>query len=539
MTVYINELGAAAARAAQVGSMITTLHEGCVLAAAVAQRIVAAGPATLAGVPRRMHKPRFAARIQRLRRAVAHYQSARFAYYVASILLLVIYVSAGGGLSWMQHGGWKMFACILALHFSAKPAGAGRIFKLLLLRGWPGHILADLGADELLPYTVLDDLQPGDTTVVTKDEGAWLDTELNATFGGHPEFTKEHRDEMRNVVKRCSYCFANKPHDIKGYHGGAAHSTFAIPFKDETKVAYQRPRTYNPGEQEIIDLHCKELLEYGFIEPASQHCRHASNVVVAGKKDHETGQWTSTRFCVDLRNTNQLSLKDNTLPHRPEELYQRVAKAKYNTTLDATKTSHQILMTTDEDRDKTALWWGNQLYRYTSMPFGAAGATAAFIRIMDYELRAFTHCTVAYVDDVGIYSDTAEQHLKDVEAVLRTLGDAGIRLHSGKSTFGAATAVDFFLGYRIEYNTIGAQEINCKAIQELPKPEDKTGVRSILGLMNYYKGLVGEPMGPNYSEMARPLNDLPKKEVLNIKEAWGKDQDEALQKLEDALCAKR
>ncbi|KAK3237551.1 hypothetical protein CYMTET_52385 [Cymbomonas tetramitiformis] len=75
--------------------------------------------------------------------------------------------------------------------------------------------------------------------------------------------------------------------------------------------------------------------------------------------------------------------------------------------------------------------------------------------------------------------------------------------------------------------------------QELPKPEDKTGVRSILGFMNYYKGLVGEPMGPNYSEMARPLNDLLKKEVLNIKEAWGKDQDEALQKLKDALCAGR
>ncbi|KAK3285334.1 hypothetical protein CYMTET_7067 [Cymbomonas tetramitiformis] len=241
--------------------------------------------------------------------------------------------------------------------------------------------------DEVLPYTVLDELQPGGTTVVTKDEGAWLDTKLNATFGGHPEFTKEHWDEMRDMVRRCSYCFANKPQDIKGYHGGAAHATFAIPFKDETKVAYQRPRKYSPGEHEIIDLHCKELLECGFIEPASQHCRHASSVVVAGKKDHETGQWTSTRFCVDRRNTNRLSMKDNTLPHRPEELYQRVAKAKFKTTLHATKAFHQIPMTTDEDRDKTAIWWGNQLYRYTSMPFGAAGATAAFIRIMDYELR--------------------------------------------------------------------------------------------------------------------------------------------------------
>eukprot|EP00854_Cymbomonas_tetramitiformis_P034613 gene34613-biopygen34433 len=258
------------------------------------------------------------------------------------------------------------------------------------------------GQDEVLPHTVLDGLQPGGTTRVTKDEAARLDTELNATFGGHPEFTEENWEEMRTVVKRCSYCFANRPQDIKGYHGGAAHATFAIP--DETKVAYQRPRKYSPGEQEIIDLHCKELLEYGFIEPASQHCRHASNVVVAGKKDHETGQWTSTRFCVDLRNTNRLSLKDNTLPHRPDELYQRVAKAKFKTTLDATKAFHQIPMTTSEDRDKPAFWWGNQLYRYTPMPFGAAGATAAFIRIMDYELRHLQHCTVAYVVDVCIYS---------------------------------------------------------------------------------------------------------------------------------------
>eukprot|EP00854_Cymbomonas_tetramitiformis_P034215 gene34215-biopygen20777 len=130
-------------------------------------------------------------------------------------------------------------------------------------------------------------------------------------------------------------------------------------------------------------------------------------------------------------------------------------------------------MTSDADRDKSALWWGNQLYRYTSMPFGAAGATAAFIRVMDYELLVLTHCKLAYMDDIVVYSDTVEQHIKDVEAVLRTLRDAGIRLHSGKSTFGSAT-VDF-LGFRIGHNTIGAQEVKYNAIQELPKPEDKTG----------------------------------------------------------------
>ncbi|KAK3249709.1 hypothetical protein CYMTET_40874, partial [Cymbomonas tetramitiformis] len=115
--------------------------------------------------------------------------------------------------------------------------------------------------------------------------------------------------------------------------------------------------------------------------------------------------------------------------------------------------------------------------------------------------------------------DTAEQHIKDVERVIRTLGDAGIRLHSGKSTFAAKT-VDF-LG-RIGHGTIGAQNAKCEAIQELPRPKDKFELRSILGLMNYYKGLVGEPGGPSYSHMARPLNDLLQKDVVDVKGAWGK-----------------
>ncbi|KAK3239674.1 hypothetical protein CYMTET_50420 [Cymbomonas tetramitiformis] len=219
--------------------------------------------------------------------------------------------------------------------------------------------------------------------IFPKDEAAWLDTELNATFGGHPDFKEEHGEEMRAVLRRCKGTFANTPHDLTGYKG-----------------------------KEIIDIHCKELLEYGFIEPAAKHCRHASNVVVAGKKDHETGLWTQIRFCVHLRGLNRHSLKDNTLPHRPEELYQKVAKARFKTTLDATKAFHQIPMATEEDRSKTAFWWKNQLYQFTSMPFGAAGATSAFVRIMDYELRHLQHCTVAYVDDVVVYTDsTPEQRI--------------------------------------------------------------------------------------------------------------------------------
>ncbi|KAK3250458.1 hypothetical protein CYMTET_40162 [Cymbomonas tetramitiformis] len=492
------------------------------------------GRVHLPALPARLDKPRFAARWAQLRRNLQLHRVAQAAY-LALVLALVVFTAAGGS-SRLTHGGWRVMACFFASNPPVAAVRFNRILRFFLLlcgilwvagklkesvpahgampptqsawgaspctsweaqqssRQWePGWEANVAEQDEVLPYTVLDELQPLGDTTVTKDEAAWLDTELNATFGGHPDFKKEHWAEMRAVLRRCKSTFANTPHDLTGYKGKAEHNTFSIPFTDESKAAYQRPRKYSPGEQEIIDIHCKELLEYGFIEPAAKHCRHASNVVVAGKTDHETGLWTQTRFCVDLRGVNRHSLKDNTLPHRPEELYQKVAKAKFKTTLDATKAFHQIPMATEEDRSKTAFWWKNQLYQYTSMPFGAAGATFAFVGIMDYELR--------------------------------------------KSTFGAAT-VDF-LGYRIGHNSIGAQEAKCKAIQELPRPQDKTGLRSILGMMNYYKGLVGEPGGANYSEMARPLNDLLKKEITDIKGAWGKEQDQALQDLKDSLYSGR
>ncbi|KAK3237389.1 hypothetical protein CYMTET_52534 [Cymbomonas tetramitiformis] len=283
------------------------------------------------------------------------------------------------------------------------------------------------GVAEQLPEAFMDALYgPAGDVTVTKDEEAWYDENLNATMGGHPDFTEENWEAMRQVIRRCGDCFA-KPKDIVAYIGNCPHPTFSIPFGDESKAAYQRPRKYSPGEHEIIDMHCTELLEYyDFIEPASKHCRHASNVVVAGKKDHATGKWTSTRFCVDMRMCNALSKVDNTLPPRPEDLYQDVTKAKFKTTLDATKAFHQIPLATEEDRDKTVFWWGNELHRRPSAkPY----------------------------------------------------------------------------------------------VQELPRLKDKSELRSILGLMNYYKGLVGEPGGPSYNHMVRPLNDLLQKDVVDVKGA--------------------
>ncbi|KAK3252669.1 hypothetical protein CYMTET_38050 [Cymbomonas tetramitiformis] len=279
------------------------------------------GRVRLPALPARLDKPRFAARWAQLRRNLQLHRVAQAAY-LALVLALVVSTAAGGS-SRLAHGGWRVMACFFASNSPVAAVRFNRILRFFLLlcgilwvagkltesmpahgvmsptrsawgaspctsweaqqssRQWePGREANVAEQDEVLPYTVLDELQPLGDTTVTKDEAAWLDTELNATFGGHPDFKEEHWEEMRAVLRRCKSTFANSPHDLTGYKGKAEHNTFSIPFIDESKAAYQRPRKYSPGEQEIIDIHCKELLEYGFIEPAAKHCRHASNVVV-------------------------------------------------------------------------------------------------------------------------------------------------------------------------------------------------------------------------------------------------------------------
>jgi hypothetical protein len=95
---------------------------------------------------------------------------------------------------------------------------------------------------------------------------------------------------------------------------------------------------------------------------------------------------------------------------------------------------HQLLLHPNS-RSKTAFWWRRRLYQWLRRPSGLRNATAAFQRVMDTELQkaGLTHCAKVFVDDV--ITDTFEQHLEDVEAVLQCFVRCGLRVHPKKSSF--------------------------------------------------------------------------------------------------------
>ena len=67
------------------------------------------------------------------------------------------------------------------------------------------------------------------------------------------------------------------------------------------------------------------------------------------------------------------------------------------------------------------------------MPFGATNAPATFQRLMhDCSGDLNMNWCIVYLDDIIIFSDTKEEHLKRLEAVFQKLATAGLKLKPSK-----------------------------------------------------------------------------------------------------------
>ena len=135
-----------------------------------------------------------------------------------------------------------------------------------------------------------------------------------------------------------------------------------------------------------------------------------SPIVVVDKKDG------SKRFCVDSRELNKrTALSSWPLPVM-DGLLASLGKAKYFTCLDL-KSGYWQVAVNEKDRERTAFTSHRGLYEYNVMPFGLQNASSTFQRLMSTVLRDMSHFSLAYLDDVIIFSPSIEEHLKHINFV--------------------------------------------------------------------------------------------------------------------------
>ncbi|XP_044717745.1 integrase core domain-containing protein [Hirsutella rhossiliensis] len=119
---------------------------------------------------------------------------------------------------------------------------------------------------------------------------------------------------------------------------------------------------------------------------------------------------------------------------------------------------------------------------------------------------------LSYADDILIYSESAEENVRQTEEVIRRLAAAGLQGDIKKSSF-CVTEVDYLGLAILEWR--------------LSDLKSTKAIRSFLGLVNFVRRFSKE-----VSELAHPLNELLKKgAIFKI----GKQEEAAFEALKEAL----
>jgi hypothetical protein len=140
--------------------------------------------------------------------------------------------------------------------------------------------------------------------------------------------------------------------------------------KEEAKPFRQKLRQINPMLFPIMEREVKKLLDAQIIVPL-RYSEWVANLVLVRKKSGEI------RLCVDFRNLNRSSKKDNYPLPNMEQILQRVTGASRISMIDGFFGYNQISFM-PEDREKMAFTtpWGT--FMYAKMPFGLINAEATF-----------------------------------------------------------------------------------------------------------------------------------------------------------------
>jgi len=270
-------------------------------------------------------------------------------------------------------------------------------------------------------------------------------------------------------------------------------------------------------EEVEVNRQINVLVELGKMRPSNS--AYASRVTLPVKKDG------SRRFCGDYRPLNLQTRRDSFPMPLVKDIISQLGKSAWFTALDLQSGFWQIRMA-PEDMGKTALVTKSGLFEWTVMPFGLKNATNTFTRTMTEVFKNLGDSFLKiFVDDLNVHSESWQDHLQHLGAVLSRLREVNLKLNPSKCCFAVGSVV--FLGHVVSKEGTRPDLSKIEAVWGFLVPATVTNVRSFLGLIGYYRKYIKA-----YSKLVGPLFELTKKDVVFV---WNQDCQRAFNALKKAL----
>ena len=308
-------------------------------------------------------------------------------------------------------------------------------------------------------------------------------------LSGLENWPEQLQIEATEMLKRNAKVFSKTDMDMGRTNLVKHHIklTDPVPFKE----AYRRIPLQMYDE---VKAHIQEMLDLGDIRPSNSPW--ASAIVLVRKKDGRL------RFCIDLRRLNNRTIKDAYSLPKIESILDSLIGAQIFSTLDLKAGYWQVEMA-EEFKAYTVFTCGPLgFYECDTMSFGATNAPATFQRLMHDCLGDVNmNWCIVYLDDIIIFSDTKEKHLKRLEAAFQKLAAAGLKLKPSKCFFFKEEIE--YLGHVVSGKGIATNPKKAEAVTKWPTPKTIYDVRSLLGFVEYYRRFIKD-----FSKIPKPIREV-------------------------------
>ncbi len=279
----------------------------------------------------------------------------------------------------------------------------------------------------------------------------------------------------------------------------------------------QRYYRVSPEKRKLMEAEIKYMLENEIAIPSNSDW--ASPCLLVAKSDG------SVRFCTDFRKLNSVTKPDCFPLPRVDDCIDQVGSAKFVTKLDLLRGYWQVPLS-QRAQEISSFVIPSGLYSYQVMSFGLRNAPATFQRLMNRVVSGLEGCAV-YLDDLVVFSDSWDLHLKRLRAVLGRLSEAKLTVNLAKCSFAQATIT--YLGKVVGNGEVRPLSAKVQAICEYPAPITKKELMRFLGLVGYYRSFCR-----NFSSVVAPLTDLLK---AKVKFVWSVNCALAFDNVKSLLCS--
>lgn len=316
----------------------------------------------------------------------------------------------------------------------------------------------------------------------SKYESVQIDTVIQQ----QKHLTSSQKNDLRQVLNQFTTLF-------NGKLGCYPHAKVHLQLKPDAKPYHARPYAVPHIHRNIFKNELDRLVLEGVLEPCGAS-EWAAPTFIVPKKDGRV-RWVS-----DFRQLNaNIIRKIYPLP-RITDILARRKGYKFFTKLDISM-QYYTFMLDDESSDLCIIVTPFGKYRYKRLPMGVKQSPDIAQEIMESIFKDIIHAIEVYIDDVGCFSNSWEEHMQLLTDVLQRLQDAGFTINPLKCEW-AVQETDW-LGYWLTPNGLKPWSKKIRSILALQPPQDMKQLRSFIGAVTYYRD-----MWPRRSHILAPLTEL-------------------------------